>query len=290
MWRAAATLLPGFLGGERAAVQRVNQRQGFLVSAVIHLTLLMILVSADPNALDPREAETAQLEATERVFLPPPSVLRQLAPVPPPPPAAARPRPAPTPPPASDPTKKDRISIGPPVQARQEGPLILRKEDDLTKVPKGRPDADPNALPLPPRPQPTPAPQVAKKQGGPEESAGRSGLRLPRVSSVRRCPRARRARGSPRGASKTPPRGPSTTRRDAGPATPAWVFPPAPARTSPDSASTPRERTSPSGSTTSRTRSTATGSCRKPPCWAIQGTSTSSSHSREMDRCRRCGC
>ncbi len=34
-------------------MQRINQRQGFIVSAVIHLTLLMILVSADPKVFEP---------------------------------------------------------------------------------------------------------------------------------------------------------------------------------------------------------------------------------------------
>ena len=56
----------------------------------------------------------------------------------------------------SDPTAaqaKDRISVGPPSDVRQKQ-MILRREDDLTKVPKGK-----MAPPSPrPRRQPLPAP------------------------------------------------------------------------------------------------------------------------------------
>jgi protein TonB len=160
-------------------VQRINQRQGFLVSAVIHLTLLMIVVSADPSAFRPREAEPSELEKREVVFLPKPEVLRQLAPAPPP---GAVPRPAPTPPPQAsprDPNKKDRISIGPPVEVRQKGPMILRREDDLTKVPKGQPTLPPQSAPAPATPRPTPGPQKAQRGGETAETPGRQGLRLP---------------------------------------------------------------------------------------------------------------
>jgi TonB family protein len=162
-------------------VERINQRQGFLVSAVIHLTLLMILVSADTSIFEPRETPPEELEKREVVFLPPPEVLRQMAP---PPPAAARPRPAPapapTPPPEQpDPNKKDRISIGPPAEIRKEGPMILRRDDDLTKVRKGEAAQPLEPTPTPPRPNPTPPPPVAEKGGDPEETPGSQGLRLP---------------------------------------------------------------------------------------------------------------
>jgi TonB family protein len=160
-------------------VERINQRQGFLVSAVIHLTLLMILVSAEPSILDPQEVEPEELEKRELVFLPRPEVLRQLAP---PPPAAARPRPAPvpTPPPQEpDPDKKDRISVGPPAEVRKKGPMILRRDDDLTKVRKGQPTLPPEPAPAPAPANPTPAPRVAQKDGDTEETPGRQGLRLP---------------------------------------------------------------------------------------------------------------
>jgi TonB family protein len=162
-------------------VERINQRQGFLVSAVIHLTLLMILVSAEPTLLDPRPADPEELEKRELVFLPRPEVLRQLAP---PPPEAARPRPAPapapTPPPSeADPDKKDRISIGPPAEVRKEGPMILRRDDDLTKVRKGEPTLPPEPAAPAARPRPTPPPQVAERGSEAEETPGRPGLRLP---------------------------------------------------------------------------------------------------------------
>ncbi len=76
-------------------------------------------------------------------MLPPPEVLRQVLP-PPSRPVEAQPRPVPppTPPPAE---AKDRISVGPPSAERAKGPLVLRREDDLTKVPKGSPNAVPSA-------------------------------------------------------------------------------------------------------------------------------------------------
>jgi TonB family protein len=56
--------------------------------------------------------------------------------------------------------------------------MILRREDDLTKVPKGQ-----MVPPAPPAPTPaaTPAPrtEVAEKGGGTPERPGREGLRLP---------------------------------------------------------------------------------------------------------------
>jgi TonB family protein len=159
-------------------VQRINQRQGFLVSAVIHLTLLMILVSADPEIFEPRELDPSELERREVVFLPPPEVLRQLAP---PPAAVPRPAPAPTPPPpspAEDPTKKDRISVGPPTELRRTGPMILRRDDDLTKVRKGEPALPPTGAPVAPA-RPTPAPETARAETETPETPGREGLRLP---------------------------------------------------------------------------------------------------------------
>lgn len=159
-------------------MQRINQRQGFLASAVIHLTLLMILVSADPKLFEPREIEPSELERREVVFLPRPEVLRQLAPAPavPRPMATPPPAAAPTPPP-TDPNKKDRISIGPPTELRRTGPMILRREDDLTKVPKGQPTLPPKGAPEPPKP--TPGPKVADGATETPETPGRQGLRLP---------------------------------------------------------------------------------------------------------------
>jgi len=155
-------------------VQRINQRQGFLVSAVIHLTFLMMLLTMKPSARNPTDLTASELESRQVVMLPPPAVLRQLAPAPP---AAARPRPVPTPA-APDPTKKDRISIGPPSEVRREGPMILRRDDDLTKAARGEPTSR-QPQDTAPTPAPTPAPRVAESRPEPPEGSGREGLRLP---------------------------------------------------------------------------------------------------------------
>jgi periplasmic protein TonB len=142
----------------------------------------MVLISHPPSPRKPDEIDLSTLERKDIVFLPPPAVLRQIVPTPPP---GARPRPipAPTPPSATrPPTQKDRISVGPPSDLRAKGPMILRREDDLTKVPRGQPALPPAAPPAPA--QATPAPpaspaQVAQKGGDTPETPGREGLRLP---------------------------------------------------------------------------------------------------------------
>jgi protein TonB len=165
-------------------VQRFDQRQGFLVSATIHLTLLMLLMAYRPAPRKPDEIDLNSLERKDIVFLPPAALLRQLAPALPP---GVRPRPvpAPTPPPtqpAPPPAqKKDRISVGPPSDVRMKGPMILRREDDLTKVPRGSTMAPvgPAPAPAPVTPTPAPAAEVARKGGGTPEVPGREGLKLP---------------------------------------------------------------------------------------------------------------
>jgi len=145
----------------------------------------MLLITYRPAPRKPDEIDLKTLERKDIVFLPPAAVLRQLAPTLPP---GARPQavPLPTPPPAQ-PTpppaaqKKDRISVGPPSDVRMKGPMILRREDDLTKVPKGQSMAPAPVAPTPPPVTPTPAPtaEVAQKGGGTPEVPGREGLRLP---------------------------------------------------------------------------------------------------------------
>ena len=174
----------------------------------------MILVSADPSMFEPRELEPSELEKREVVFLPPTggaasddaraSPGRRAAP------GARPPRPAPGRP--QDPSKKDRISVGPPSEVRQKGPMILRREDDLTKVPKGQPTLPPQVAPAPSAPKPTPGPQTAQRGGETPETPGRQGLRLPPgLDGTARRPRATTARGSARRASARQSRGPSTT-------------------------------------------------------------------------------
>jgi protein TonB len=162
-------------------VQRFDQRQGFLVSAILHLTMLMLLIAYRPSPRKLGEIDPNTLERKDIVFLPPPAVLRQLLPTPPP---GARPPtiPAPAPPPAQAPPqaaqKKDRISVGPPSDLRAKGPMILRREDDLTQVPKGQPTAPTTPVP-PAAATPAPPAQVAEKGGGATERPGSEGLRLP---------------------------------------------------------------------------------------------------------------
>jgi len=75
-------------------VHRFDQRQGFLVSAILHLTLLMVLIAHPPTPRKPDEIDPSTLERKDLVFLPPAAVLRQLAPKLPP---GVRPRPIPAP-------------------------------------------------------------------------------------------------------------------------------------------------------------------------------------------------
>jgi len=153
-------------------VGRFDQRQGFLISSIVHLMLMMALinrVTSHPKAKD----QTAALgPVKEHIFLPSRELLRQLAP----PSARRAPAPAPTPTPPPQARVKNRISIGPPSLDRAKV-IELRREDDLTKVPKGKPNAVPSA-------PPTPAPQIAAASPAPVAGSGAEvrkaeGLRLP---------------------------------------------------------------------------------------------------------------
>jgi TonB family protein len=152
-------------------VERFDQRQGFLISSVLHLLIMTLLSSRTPTpkAIPQPEARVMPPRA-ERVFIPPPEVLRRMvpAPAPTPPPVAVRP----TPPPPE--RGKDRISIGPPSEQRRKEPLLLRREDDLTAVPKGRPSVAPAAPAEPPAPSASPSPE-----SGAAERPGETALRLP---------------------------------------------------------------------------------------------------------------
>ncbi len=149
-------------------MERIDTRQGFLMSALVHLGVIMVLASSPATAPKPAPIPEGTPPVAQRVFLPPASVLRDIAPISPP--AAPRPL-APTP----APQPKDRISVGPPVEARQKGPMVLRREDDITQVPKGRPDAVPRAAPQ--APLPTLAAEPPPTAG--TNTPGRPGLRLP---------------------------------------------------------------------------------------------------------------
>lgn len=161
---------------------RLDQRQGFLVSAIVHLAILMALAS---RPAPPREVATPSpppSPAPPRIALiaPDPEVLRDLA----------RPRPAvPTPPPPPPPEgTKDRMSVGAPSDARQER-LVLKRDEDLA-VPKGTPRgglSEPAPGPAPPPPSqtaeataslpPAPGGQRIPASPGPERPSIASSLR-----------------------------------------------------------------------------------------------------------------
>jgi TonB family protein len=70
------------------------------------------------------------------------------------------PAPRPTPPP---PGAKDRISLGAPAPMRTPEPLILNRDDDLTKIAKGLPTA--SQEPRPAMPEPAPPLPAARPAG-----------------------------------------------------------------------------------------------------------------------------
>ena len=153
-----------FVGSEsEASLEPVNRRPGLLTSSLIHVIVITALLERTllaptrpvPAGVTPDQAARATLLA------PPAALLRELA-------RPARPVPATPPPPAQ---AKDRISIGAPSTERQKDPLILRREDDLTAVPRGKPQAQPSAEAAVATPAVTPAPAPSL--------AGSAGLRLP---------------------------------------------------------------------------------------------------------------
>ena len=152
----------------------MDNRQGFLASAIVH-TLILTVLSSDPETPNRRgDADESVARKTARVFMPPAAVLKQMAPQAPPPPAPPRARATPPP------QRKDRISVGAPSQYRQKR-LKLNRDDDLTKVAKGRPDAAPGPSGTPaPRPpeQQTPT-RTAETREASERKASASRLRLP---------------------------------------------------------------------------------------------------------------
>jgi periplasmic protein TonB len=159
-------------------VARFDQRQGFLLSALVHLVILMSLAS-HPRVGEKETAPSPDPNAAARkVFLPPPAVLRKLMPAPAqravrPPTAAPAPVPAPRPTPPPAPEAKDKISIG---ADRAKGPVILRRDEDVAAM-KGKPNAT-AATPPPPAPM-TPSSEVVAKAGDRVETPQAPGFRLP---------------------------------------------------------------------------------------------------------------
>ena len=154
-------------------MEQSSPRLGFLVSGFVHVTLIMLLIdrSLTPRPVAP-EIVPAATPKGPSVFLPPAEVLRQLRPAPPVTVApVVRPTPVPTPPPG-----RDRISVGGPTADRAKGPILLRREDDLTATPRGtlRGDGSERTQATPP-PTPVPSPPSLLADGG--GAGGR--LRLP---------------------------------------------------------------------------------------------------------------
>ena len=276
-------------------MHRFDQRQGFLVSAILHLTLLMVLIAHPLTPRKPDEIDPSTLERKDLVFLPPAAVLRQLAPKLPP---GARPRPipAPTPPPVQaqpQPQGKDRISVGPPTDLRSKGPMILQ--------PRRRPDQGAQGADDPAgsrRADAAPGRRHARARG-PGRPEGRRRARdtgAPGASAPARPPRRTdgpRGRGTPR-----EPRGPRTLdRRRHGQRRPAHAEgrPARPAHG--DGAEPGRAVLRPPGGglhsldqhVQERGLSELDRAAGRPAS-ASGGTSISSSPSRGTDRCRRCGC
>src|SRR5689334_402397 len=127
---------------------------GMAVSAILHVLIIALAVQAVVHAPEAPKPVAARAPNPNAVFLPPPAQVRKMLGLKPLPPA-----PRPTPPP---PGAKDRISIGAPSTMRAER-LELHRDDDLTKIAKGRPDA--SQVAGAPMPEPTP-PAPSARSGG----------------------------------------------------------------------------------------------------------------------------
>src|SRR5258705_7823562 len=122
--------------------------------------MLLIDRSLTPRPVAPEIARAATPKGPS-VFLPPAEVLRQLRPAPPATvPPAVRPAPVPTPE-----AGRDRISVGGPTADRAKGPIVLRREDDLTATPRGTPRGD-GSEKAQAAPTPVPAPSNLVADGG----------------------------------------------------------------------------------------------------------------------------
>lgn len=160
------------------ASRRLDRRQGFLISATVHLMLLSLLVKhverTGPVEVGPTPPPAA--EAVRRVRLLPPAFLQRLPPPPPPPPAAVQ-------------RGKDRVSIGPPSTERARV-LELQRNQELTSQPAGPGGAPKAGPPSPPPPAaaqapPTPAPRTADAAGtfGPGLTTLPRGATQPRAAA-----------------------------------------------------------------------------------------------------------
>jgi TonB family protein len=136
---------------------------GMAVSAFIHVLIVALAVQAAiVHAPEAPRPVTARTPSANAVFLPPPAQVRKML--------GLRPLPAPrpTPPP---PGAKDRISLGAPAPMRAPEPLLLNRDDDLTKIAKGLPTA--SQAPRPSIPEPAPPAPAARPAGAILADGGR---------------------------------------------------------------------------------------------------------------------
>jgi TonB family protein len=158
-------------------LDRPAQRQGFLISTLVHLVVLTVIAAhgvPDRRQTEPSDASALPPTARERVFLPSPEELRRLLPARPPAARPSAPMTRPTPPPPN--RAKDRISVGSPSSERSKGPIVLRRDDDLTAIPPGTP----GAVSAPPPPASSPAPPASPAWTGEAGERPRApGLTLP---------------------------------------------------------------------------------------------------------------
>ena len=132
---------------------------GIAVSSILHaLIIALVLEAAIAKAPSAPPRRVTSGPRADAVFLPRPAQLRRLLGLPPPP--AARPKPQ---------VEKDRISIGPPAPMRTHEPLLLNRDDDLTKVAKGLPTASQAPRPV----ESTPPPMPARAAGATTGEGGR---------------------------------------------------------------------------------------------------------------------
>jgi TonB family protein len=113
------------------------------VSAIAHIAVLLLILHIGRERLMAPRPVTDASPLRQKVFLPPLRTLRSLVRLPPP--AHALPKEK----------EKDRISIGPPIPVKQREPLVLHRDDDLTRVARGRTDAGVKSAAL----QAAPAPE-----------------------------------------------------------------------------------------------------------------------------------
>ena len=153
--------MSGGVIGSIAGVNPDNARVGYVASALIHTVVLLALLqwrAASPPIRPPKDEVGPEPEPIARIHFPPPDVLRPSGAAPARP--ATAPTPGPTPAPA--PEARDRVSIGGPAPVRQRTPLVLKRDEDLTRnVARGRPE-DPDVASSPrPEPPAAPAPEPA---------------------------------------------------------------------------------------------------------------------------------